>query len=249
MALVASQAVGCIISSDSNDVGHIAATWHVDSVASDGTVSPTLCPAGIDTAALYTVAASSDGTAIANCTVANGTDCFIDLFNCDDNSGVSSALPAQNYLTWIELTNHDGSQVYTTSTEEFVDITNVDRQFDTEILVDGGYFELSWSLIGASTQAPLTCSGTAASTANGGSVETTATIVGTSAALSDKFNCEDHFGYSAPLPWGTYTIEVDALDSSDAAISEPTTIDNKVIGSTPNSITKLGHIQIPITGM
>jgi hypothetical protein len=249
MALVASQAAGCIISSDSSEVGHIAATWHVDSVASNGTVSPTLCPAGIDTAALYTVAASSDGTAIANCTVANGTDCFIDLFNCDDNAGVSSALPAQNYLTWIELTNHDGSQVYTTSTADFVDITNVDRQFDTEILVDGGYFKVSWSLQGESSGATLTCSETAAATSAGGSVEVTSTIIGTSTALSDKYNCEDHFGYSAPLPWGNYQVVMDALNSSDQALgSQSTDLGTNVIGSTPNSIKDLGHAVLKISG-
>jgi hypothetical protein len=250
IGLVASQAAGCIISSDSSQTGHVSATWHVDSVSAAGTVSPTSCPAGIDTAALYTVAATSDGTAISTCTVANGTDCFIDLFNCDDNAGISSALPAQNYLTWINLTNHDGSQIYATSTAEFVDITNVDMNFDTEILVDGGYFKLSWSLKGASSQAALTCSQTAASSAAGGSVEVASTLSSNaSILLTDKFNCEDHFGYSAPLPWGSWNITIDALNSSDAAISDSTTLNNQVIGSMPNTITDLGHIVIPITGM
>src|SRR4051812_36936176 len=94
-------ASGCVITSDATELGHIAASWHVDSVDGTGHVTPTSCPQGIDTAALHTVAASSDGVALDTCTSPT-SDCYIDLFNCDDNAGVSSALPAQNYLTWIE---------------------------------------------------------------------------------------------------------------------------------------------------
>jgi hypothetical protein len=256
VAFAASQAAGCVISSDSSELGHVSATWHVDHVRADGSVSPTSCPnvggIPIDTAALHTVAASSDGTAIASCESDTdvGDNCFIDLFTCDDNVGVSSPLPAQNYLTWVELTNHDGSLLYATSTSQFVDITDVDMNFDTEILVDGGYFQLRWSLQGEQSGAPLTCSETAAAQAAGGSVETTATLNGSTVALSDKFDCEDHFGYSDPLPWGQYDITVDALNSQDQALSsQAPIINNQTIASMPNDITDLGHVVIPIAGM
>ncbi len=242
MALVASATSGCIISSDSTELGRISATWHVDHVTTSGTVTPSACPTvngvPIDTAALHTVAASSDGLALDACVSAN-SNCYIDLFTCDDNAGLSA-----------ELTNHDGSLVYTTSTAEFVNITNVDMNFNTDILIDGGYFKLAWSLQGEQSHQTITCSQTAAAKSAGGSVETIATINGTGAALTDKFDCEDHFGYSAPLPWGSYTIAVDALNSANQALgSQSTTLTNQVLGSQPNYIDDLGHVIINISGM
>ncbi len=124
--------------------------------------------------------------------------------------------------------------------------------FDTHILTDGGYFELTWTLMGEVSNATLTCAQTAAATSAGGSIETTATLNGSTTALSDKFNCEDHFGYSDPLPAGTYTITVDALNSSDQSITGaagPTNLTNETIGAMPNDIVKLGNVTINIAGM
>jgi len=231
-----------------NGVGHIFATWQLANVDSTGGLTAASCPAGFDTAELHTVAASPDGLALDACTSVN-SDCYIDLFNCSDGSGRSSALPAQNYLTWIQIASHDGTQVYAISDQEFVDITSADQNFDTTILKNGGYFRLSWSLMGESSGAPLSCSQTAASSAAGGSVETTAIITGGQTALADKFNCEDHFGYSAPLPSGSYTVLVDARDSTDTPLSsQPVTLPGELIGLMANDINDLGHVVITIAG-
>lgn len=242
-SLCAVAAVGCT----TTEVGHIQATWQVATIDSAGNTTQIPCPPGIDTAALHTVAASPDGTALDPCTDIN-SDCYIDLFNCSDGAGVSSALPAQNYLTWMELTDHNGTTVYATSTEAFVDITNQDLSFNVQILDNGGYFKLSWELQGEQSGQTLACTDTDAASSAGGSVETTATIAGGSAALSDKFTCEDHFGYSAGLPEGTYTVQVDALNSQDQALGPGTTLTNKSIAG-PNGITDLGTVIIPITGL
>ena len=241
-SLFAVAAVGCT----TTEVGHIQARWQVATIDQAGNTTEIGCPPGIDTAALHTVAASPDGQELDPCTTAD-SNCYIDLFNCSDGTGISSALPAQNYLTWIELTNTDGSQTYATSTEAFVDITNSDQTFDAQILDNGGYFKLSWTLVGSQSNQTLACSDTDAASSAGGSVETTATVTGTQTAFSDKFNCEDHFGYSAGLPEGNYTVEVDALNSSDQAISDPTTLTNQAIQG-PNGVTDLGEIMIPISG-
>jgi hypothetical protein len=237
-------AVGCTTSSD---VGHIQANWTMESVDATGHTTATACPTGFDTAAMHTVAASPDGTALDACTSVN-SNCYIDLFNCSDMTGISSALPAQNYLTWVEITDHAGAQTFATSTAGFVDITNVDLSFNTEILVNGGYFRLAWSLMGEASGRALSCAETAASTPNGGSVETTATISGTTLALSDKFNCEDHFGYSAPLPAANYSIVVDALDSSNRALGSQSVQLSNTIGAIPNDIVDLGHVVLGIMG-
>jgi hypothetical protein len=248
-SILASVAGGCVITSDATDLGHIAASWHVDSVDDTGHVTPTSCPQGVTTAALHTVAASSDGVMLDSCMTAND-NCFIDLYDCDAFSGVTSPLPAQNYLTWIELSGDDINQPYAISTAGFVNITNVDMSFDTEILVDGGYFKLSWSLQGETSGQTVSCADTAASRAAGGSVEVTSTLVGSMTALSDKFDCEDHFGYSAPLPWGSYQIVMDALDSRDSRLgSQSTPLGTQVIGNEPNSIVDLGHVVLLIAGM
>jgi len=91
---------------------------------------------------------------------------------------------------------------------------------------------------------------TAAAKSAGGSVETIAMLSGSSTALTDKFDCEDHFGYSDPLPWGQYDIIVDALNSQNQALSSQTnSVGSHTIGSQPNTISDLGHIVIPIMGM
>ena len=240
---------GCVITSDSTELGHIAATWHVDSVDNAGHVTPTSCPQGVDTASVHTVAASADGVALDDC-ISESSNCYIDVFDCSAFGGTTAALPAQNYLTWIELSGQDITQPYAVSTAGFVNITNVDMSFDTEILVNGGYFKVSWTLQGETSGQTLSCSQTQASQAAGGSVETTATLVNSMVALSDKFDCEDHFDYSAPLPQGSYDIVMDALDSNDKGLgSQPTDVGMQTIGSEPNSIVDLGNVILTIAGM
>jgi hypothetical protein len=236
--------IGCTTSSDT--FGHVAATWSLDHVTSNGDVTPAACPSSASSAELHTVAASPDGVAVDSCQSAN-SDCYIDIFDCTDGGGVSAPLPAQNYLTWVEIV--DNGTTYATSTAEFVDITDVDMQFDTDILVDGGYFKVSWSLQGETSGNTLACADTDAAKSAGGSVEVVSTLSTGGNALTDKYDCEDHFGYSAPLPWGTYTIVMDALNSSDQALgSESTPLGDHTIGSNPNEIVDLGHAVLKVSG-
>ena len=228
--------------------GHIVANWAFHDISGTGVETATGCPTGFDTAAVHTVAAAADGTALDPCTSVN-SNCYIDLFNCTDFTGTTSPLPAQNYLTWIEITNTNGTSTYATSVSAFVDITTTDKTFSADILNNGGYFMIKWSLVGESSGSTLLCSQTAAATSAGGSIEITSTINGTATALSDKFNCEDHFGYSAGLPADVYTVAVDALNSSNQALStNSTTLTNRTIG-VQNQVTDLGHVNIPIAGM
>jgi anaerobic selenocysteine-containing dehydrogenase len=53
---------------------------------------------------------------------------------------------------------------------------------------------------------------------------------------------------TAGLVAATYTVSVDALNASMQAIGTAPTLTNKVISS-PNKVTNLGTINIPITGM
>jgi hypothetical protein len=237
IALAASQAGGCIITSDNtgND-GFITASWNLKSVA---TGTSATCPPGYDTAALYSQPVDSLGN--------NAGSVVIDLFNCDAGTGQSAPLIPGLYDSWIAITNHDNSAQYATSTKALVDIAVADKSFTAAILVDGGYFSLAWNLTRASNGAPLLC----ADVAGIGGVETISTSVSNSQnSADDIYPCEDHQGITGGFLAGTYTVSVDAIDSNHppGAISNPINFANKVITS-PNIVTPLGTVTIPITNL
>jgi hypothetical protein len=235
IALAASQAAGCIISSgdDGGDYGTITATW---SVRSEATNSEVPCPPNGTTAALYNQPVDANGN--------NAGSVIIDLFNCSDKSGTSAPLPPTTYLSWIELANDDNSSRYAQSLSAFVDVTTSDKTFSAQILVDGGYFQVAWNLQGASTNASLTCA-----SAGADGVETIGTLVSNpSVSNSDIFPCEDYSGITAGYTQGTYTVSVAALNTADQSIGTAPALTNRTIEA-PNKVTNLGTITIPITGL
>jgi hypothetical protein len=235
-ALVVSQAAGCIITSgdDTGDDAFVSATWQLRSEATN-TTAP--CPPGFDTAALYNQPVDSNGN--------NNGQVIIDLFDCAAGSGTSAPLPPTLYKTWVVIANHDNTSQYATSLSAFVDVTTSDKTFNTQILVDGGYFQMQWLLNGSQSGNPLTCAQAGAS----GGVEAIGTEVSTpSNSASDIFDCEDGYGITAGYTAGTYTVSVAALNSSMQSIGTAPTLTNKRI-EMPNKVTDLGTIMIPITGM
>jgi hypothetical protein len=239
IALVASQAAGCIITSgdDGDDVvedGFITATWKVRSEASNSDVP---CPPNGTTAALYNQPVDAAGN--------NAGAVIVDLLNCADGSGKTAPLPPRMYLTWLELANDNNTSVYAQSTSAFVDITLQDATFSTQILVDGGYFELAWDLRGATTNAALTCAQAGAA----GGVESVGTQVSNpNNSNSDIFDCEDGRGITAGYTTGQYTVSVAALNASEQSIGTAPELTNKTIEA-PNKVTDLGTVIIPITGL
>jgi hypothetical protein len=169
---------------------------------------------------------------------------IVDQFDCADLEGTIS-LPDDTYLVWVQIESDDGSQIYTKSAQTFVDTSFGDATIDVNILDDGGYFFLTWDLVDAVTKAPLSC-GEAGVNADG-SVEAISTnMANAQQIITDQFTCEDHFGTTDGLLAGTYTVSIDALDGSDRALSNPTTVTEQI--TAPNRLTDLGHIviQIPI---
>ena len=236
IALAASQAAGCIISSGDDGGGenaYITASWSVRSEASNSEVP---CPPNGTTAALYNQPVDANGN--------NAGPVIIDLFNCSDKSGTSAPLPPTMYLTWIELANDNNTSRYAQSLSAFVDVTNSDKTFSAQILVDGGYFQLQWNLQGASTNAALSCAQAASS-----GVEAIGTLVSNpNVSNSDIFECEDHRGITAGYTTGQYTVSVAALNSADQSIGTAPALTNRTIEA-PNKVTDLGTITIPITGL
>lgn len=235
--LIAAASTGCIISSGSgsNDA-HVGATWRIKSLASNSEIG---CPQGYDTAALYNQPIDANGNAVGSP--------IIDLFDCAAGAGTSAPLPPTSYETWIEITDHTNSGApYAQSVPAYLDITNVDMTYNTDIYDDGGYFQFAWDLVGASSQQPLTCAqaGVATDGTDKG-ISSQVFVSGSTTSFSDKFNCEDFQGITAALTAGNYDVLIDAFDPSGPVGSAPTI--HSTIG-VQNAVTNLGTVTIPITG-
>jgi cysteine-rich repeat protein len=212
----------------------VSASWTLRNIATGAT---TACPAGFDTVALYSQEVTSTGSSVGSP--------IIDLFDCAAGAGTSAPLARTFYKAWIEVTNTNNTSTYARSTEAYVDVTVSDKSFSAQILNDGGYFLLAWDLIGASTSNSLTCAQAGAS----GGIDVVATDVSDSANTADDvFDCEDGQSYTAGFETGSYTVAVSALDASQQPLGTPVTLTNKVIAS-PNLVTNLGTVEIPITGL
>lgn len=238
LALIASQATGCIISSDdAPEDAFVTAQWSFRNVASQANTG---CPAGFATVALYNQEVDSNDRPIA------GIPPEIDLFDCIDGSGTTGAIPAVAYETWYEVTNGDGGALYGQSLAAIVDVTIEDKTFSASILNDGGYFSLSWILRGDTSARTLNCS----EIPNIDGVEIVTTLTSGGAAVVDKFDCGAAFEISGGLLQGSYTVSVDAFQdgAGGGALGEPVTLTNRTIADR-NDVTDLGTITLPIDGL
>lgn len=245
IALAASQAAGCIITSGDDDPieedAYITANWEVRSIESNAAIS---CPPGVDTAAL--VSKSTDG---APCDpILGGSDTCVELFDCGARSGVSAPLVPNIYQSWIQLQNHDGSMVYAKSIAAIVDVIDADKSFSAQILADGGYFQFAWDLVGEQSNASLGCA-EAGVTGSGAGIQLQAFISGSDQSLGDIYDCEEGIGDLAVITpgylEGDYEILLDAVNP-DPVGSAP--VINATIDA-PNEVTNLGRVMIPITGL
>jgi hypothetical protein len=239
IAVLASQAAGCIIETD--DSTYVTASWSIKKIENN-TIVPS-CPPNITTAALYSQPVQPDGTMVG--------PAIVDLFDCNAFSGTSSGLAPGLYLNWIDLATDNNSSLYAKSLapdfndDGFPDNTDmtVDNSLHFDLYDDGGYFDVSWALQGAQTNTPLQCS-TAGAT---GGVEITATLSGTSSAASDQFDCENGYGITGGYLAGSYTLSMAALNAADQSIGTAPTIPTATIGRA-NAVTHLNTITIPIDG-
>ncbi len=232
-AVMISPLTGCIISSDNGTNATITAHWDIKTVAGQSLS----CPPTFDTAALYSQEVDANYNNIGGPT--------IDLFDCAAGTAISAPLNPTTYYSWITIANHDNSQQYASTVSAYVDLTNQDQVFSADIYDDGGYFQMAWQLTRASDGSALLC----ADVAGIDGVESISTAVaGSSQALVDQFQCGDHYGVTSVLPEGTYTVSVDAFNSSMQAIGTADTITNKTV-SGPNLVTDLHTVTIPIDSL
>lgn len=210
----------------------ITANWQFDHYADN---TPRQCPTNYQTASIYSqpwdpISGRPTGQPV------------VDKFNCAAMRGTTDPIDGV-FLVWVQIESDDDRNVYAKSAQSYVDTLAGDVSFDFPILDDAGFFFLSWELRDKTNGAPLTCA--QASDGRGPvKVATVATIVGSDFLLVDRFLCEHGFGTTDPLLADTYTVSVDAAISSGAIGTAPA-LTNKTITS-PNGLTNLGHIMIPI---
>jgi hypothetical protein len=233
-AMVAMTASGCIITSGDDDpideFATITAKWSIKNIASNNNNLP--CPPGTTTAALYNQVIDDNGNLVGSPA--------IDLFDCDDFQGAATDLDPDIYQSWVELTSDGGGTVYAQSLSAIVDVIDVDKTFETTILEDGGYFELSWNLMDANGGGPLTC---AQAGATGVGILTTLTSGG--AGIDDLLPCAPGYGVTGGLLMGSYTVQVSAVDSVNEGLGEGI-LKNAQLIDDRNAVTDLGSFTLPI---
>jgi hypothetical protein len=192
------------------------------------------CPTGFATAAVVAQPVNTSNHRGFGTTI-------VTLFDCADGQGKIS-LPDDIYLVWVEIENDSGSSQYAQSEAHYIDTLDGDQAFDVEILDDGGYFFLTWDLVDATTNAPLSCREAGAD--GSGFVETISTAMASPTDIvTDKFTCDDHYGTTDPLLAGNYVVSITAV-RNNAALGDPQNVQRSI--QAPNKLTDLGNIIIPI---
>lgn len=225
---VATQATGCIITSDdSDDFGTITATWQIKNVGG----APAPCPPGYNTAALYSQPVDANGNDIGDAT--------IDLFRCDDGIGVSAPLDPGLYQSWIEITNDNNTARFARSLSAYVDLTFEDKTFDVGIFVDGGYIQVDWNLARASNGKPMLCAEDPDIT----NIEIQASYGSPTDFFDRPYPCEDYTAITAGLVARTYTVVLQAIDALDQPLSEAETVPEVVVPL----YNEVNHLPNPVT--
>jgi hypothetical protein len=238
MVTLVSQAAGCIIEADRRGPGGsfepatISARWSLRNMVDGAT---TACPSGFDTVRLIMQPINANGDPVG--------DAAEDRFFCEDSGGVATDLFPDVYQVWIEVTSNDLTKLYAQSLSQIIDVVEFDDTFNTEVLNDGGYFQLAWDLVGKSTNRPVAC----AQVAGLDTIKAISTSVASATfAYDDSFVCDDHFAVSGGLLEGDYTIAIDALSGSKS-VGKMALQTMTIAGQ--NQVTNLGTIAIPIDGM
>lgn len=229
LSVLASQTVGCVYYAEDEAVYEdalITGEWSFKNIATNTTTG---CPAGFGTVRMISQPVDTRLEPVGQP--------FIDLFDCVDGRHTSAYLPPDVYLVWLEVMNDRGNETYAQSTSKIVDVIERDALFSAQILNDGGYFLLDWQLRGEQSNAAVSCDGV-------GGIEISATLSGSTEAVSDVFDCRDGSGLTAGLRAGSYTLSLSANDATDRAIATAPSQTKSI--RERNQVTDLGLITIPI---
>jgi hypothetical protein len=209
-------ATGCIIeSSDDDAVGEIHAQWTlVERLATDPPADNVIACGdyGVATIAVHSLPVSD-----LDCDPDfGGTEC-VDLFDCIDGNHHTAPLFADTYTVWMEALDANNEVIAISFSEQVSVGGGDDVEVDMLWPVDVGNYELTWNLVDAGTDQPITCA-----QAGSDGVEIIATPVENQATFtSNIFNCEDGEGFAIDNATGTNTVVVSILEAgTDASLGD-----------------------------
>jgi hypothetical protein len=219
VAAVASQAAGCIISSDdtgddtSGDYPRITATIEIF----NGGPAPQIeCVEGDGLRVNARLTGTQAGTS--------------DVYDCDVVALITPPLEQGPgvYDVWVDYINdrgfvNDPSQWVVVETTDFVTavIDADDLDVEAELTIEHGFFQAHWTIDGTET-----CEA-------GESVSILTTVAGGSEASDDIFDCTDGVGggvaFTDPLLLDDYTIDAALLDANDTVIASPPAVSGDIL--------------------
>ena len=236
----AAMAGGCIIETNNNhnpppNQGAVAASWDLQDW-NDSAKQPVQanCPAGADTAIVYTLVGGDT----------NPGNAIKDLFNCSDFAGTTAPITAGAYTVWVEITDHSGAVLYAQSNSKSVTLTGgAVTPADYQFQVNRGYVSAAWTLRGGTSNTTLNCA-----QAGAGGVEFD-NMVGSNIPISDQFNCTDGAGTTYPLPIANYQFSAQAIDSSNPPLGiGPATVAGAAQVQWGNQLIDKGSLVLSIDG-
>lgn len=185
------------------DESTITATWTLqDWNDTTETAVAAGCPAGGDTAVVYSLPSGET----------NPANALKDLFNCADGIGTTSDIGAGNFTTWVEITDHSTDVLYAQSGSQQVSLALNDNVAPNPFVfqVNRGYIHAAWTLSG------ITCPQI-------DGIEYNST--GPDAyLLSDTFDCVDAQGTTFPAPLFNYTVAIQGLNPAKQAVTTTGTL-------------------------
>lgn len=222
--------LGC--GNDDADGVFVTATWMFRSVTVN---TAQTCPEGYGTVVVH--ARTTNG---ARCN-AEGDQICSEPNACSDGMGISGRLLPNVYEVWLEVTSETGDSVYAVTAPERIDLTLGDKSYARQILVDGGVFDVAWSLRGTDGT-PRSCDQASVAAV----VITTSDEADPSSANASEIPCDRGRGYTLPYLAGSYTVSLEAVDENGQTRGLSDTLNGQVV-TAPNGITDLGTIAISLS--
>jgi hypothetical protein len=198
-----------------NDSQTLTATWHLTSITGDAAA----CPAGFGVAALVTAFETTF------------TSCGAGSVSYTTGDGLLGS-------PYVELTTADHMTPFarSPSTDETgIYIYPGDLTYDTEILVDGGYFQFSWQLARADQTQGL-CGDDGIT-----DIAIEARLVGAAVGTEMRFSCGDAYGRAALAP-GRYLVTITARDGQHQIVGTPHSLGEQLILD-PSKLTPVNDLR------
>ncbi|MEZ4401066.1 MAG: hypothetical protein R3B06_13665 [Kofleriaceae bacterium] len=194
------------IDSAVDPAGDIQVTWALHSSDANGQVIAATCPAGGTSLSILAQPA------------AGGTP-YVDKYLCADGAGTATALPPDDYVVWIQITDTAGAVKYAESAAYPVTVADGrTTPLTIDLFTDRAFFQAAWAISQAGS--PTTCAAIGAT-----NMSILATVAsGTDAFDDDRSTCAAGESgtpvlTNTPVPTGAaYTVVLAPLNSQGAAL-------------------------------